>query len=1204
MKRIPQIFLYLGAVLVPQLAIAQECLISANTVGGGYVNISGSQLGADPQLSIDIGPDLSYVHLESSELFVEISAYDVLAPDGSVEYVNAAIRSWVIKSVGQDQLGNSPYDYIAASGGAEQIIDAQIINDTAQEKTVRITWRVFDSATQLPHPTRTLVKDFTIFANQSYLKVDFVDVQYAINFYDVFRPGGSFNGVHLAHGGDQAPRGYITHQEPNGSFYNRYPPDQIFDPVDGGPLNYNGHFVLATYLPANGRGIGRTLPVSVTDIIKLLHLPTERRGVEVFNRPFLQPIPSFTGYIYSITQGESDALATGRALIDGSGVGSAECGSERTVTASAYSNWTFDGWSGDIVDTQNPLVFTPTDNVSLTATFTQDAGLLFEDFEGFSAGQEPPAWLDTGASNSLVEDDSLFAIGADTQGSYLNTDSALSNIHSHLGSDYGSAYELSGRMRGTAPNSAFGVTAFSDYPNSDSYYRFRRYDNQPFELSPHGTAFTSGTTQTALVAAPNQWYRFRLQVEDVGAQTEVRAKVWADGDVEPAGWQVEAVDASATRLSSGKVGVWTHSVGSKHFDELAVFDLGSNPPTTPITTSAVGNGTVVLQPDQPLYVPGSSVQLTANPDSGWAFQNWSGDVSDTANPLTVVVGSTPLNISATFEEAVITQHPITLQTIGAGSVSLNPDQPLYDLGSVVTATAIPDADWAFSGWSGDIVSSSNPLDIQVPGDLNLTATFVDVTGIQDFENAAIGADPVGWVDTAPNNSLAIDDSLFKVASEGNQFLATASTATNVHSHYTGVDAPAGGYRYTGRMRMTDADGGMGVTFFSQFPDAPAYYRLRRYFDNDFHISPLGTSVTGNAFTGVTPVENQWYRFSVEVEDDGARTNVRANVWPDGSAEPGSWQVEVFDDSSTRLTSGTIGVWGFFDGGKHYDDLQVTALGPRPDVSLTLNASGPGTVSVTPDQPSYPFGTSVSVTATADSGAVFSGWSGDFGGAENPLNIQLNTNATLTGNFFDPSTAFLENFESYANGSDPVDWLDTAPENSLSPDNNHEVVEEGGGNSAFRTTSVERNLHSHFTGALPSGSGYEFAGRMRMTTADAGIGVTFFSSFPGDVRYYRLRRYFDRDFRISPNGTGISGAVATGVVPVPNQWYRFKVQVQDVGSRTEIRAKVWIDGAAEPAGWQADAFDDSATRLTSGTIGTWSFHTGQKLWDDFTVTPLN
>ena len=75
---------------------------------------------------------------------------------------------------------------------------------------------------------------------------------------------------------------------------------------------------------------------------------------------------------------------------------------------------------------------------------------------------------------------------------------------------------------------------------------------------------------------------------------------------------------------------------------------------------------------------------------------------------------------------------------------------------------------------------------------------------------------------------------------------------------------------------------------------------------------------------------------------------------------------------------------------------------------------------------------------------------------------------------------------------------------------------------------------------------------------------------------------------------------TGVVPVPDTWYQFKVEVTDTGTRNEIRAKVWPAGTAEPSDWQVDCWDGSSNRFTAGTVGIWSWPPGEKYWDDLQV----
>jgi hypothetical protein len=64
-----------------------------------------------------------------------------------------------------------------------------------------------------------------------------------------------------------------------------------------------------------------------------------------------------------------------------------------------------------------------------------------------------------------------------------------------------------------------------------------------------------------------------------------------------------------------------------------------------------------------------------------------------------------------------------------------------------------------------------------------------------------------------------------------------------------------------------------------------------------------------------------------------------------------------------------------------------------------------------------------------------------------------------------------------------------------------------------------------------------------------------------------------------------------------------VEVEELDTRTEIRAKVWPQGTAEPKDWQIKALHRGGARLMEGRIGLWSHSSGQKYWDDLVVEPL-
>jgi uncharacterized repeat protein (TIGR02543 family) len=71
-------------------------------------------------------------------------------------------------------------------------------------------------------------------------------------------------------------------------------------------------------------------------------------------------------------------------------------------------------------------------------------------------------------------------------------------------------------------------------------------------------------------------------------------------------------------------------------------------------------------------------------------------------------------------------YTVTTQSVGTGSVELSPDSSCYHAGTVVTITAVPGPDWQFDGWSGDSISTENPLTLVIVGNVNLTATFSEL----------------------------------------------------------------------------------------------------------------------------------------------------------------------------------------------------------------------------------------------------------------------------------------------------------------------------------------------------------------------------------------------------------------------------------------------------------------------------------------------
>ncbi len=163
-----------------------------------------------------------------------------------------------------------------------------------------------------------------------------------------------------------------------------------------------------------------------------------------------------------------------------------------------------------------------------------------------------------------------------------------------------------------------------------------------------------------------------------------------------------------------------------------------------VTTGVIGNGTVTLDPSGGVYPDGTTVTVTANPDTGWAFGSWTGDLSGVTNPANLLVNGDKSIIANFIEE-----YTLTTNVTGNGTITLDPSGGVYPEGTTVTVTANPDTGWIFDGWSGDLSGNTNPTTIYMNGDKSITADFIEeftlstnITG-----NGTVTLDPSGGVYT-------------------------------------------------------------------------------------------------------------------------------------------------------------------------------------------------------------------------------------------------------------------------------------------------------------------------------------------------------------------------------------------------------------------------------------------------------------------------
>ena len=148
------------------------------------------------------------------------------------------------------------------------------------------------------------------------------------------------------------------------------------------------------------------------------------------------------------------------------------------------------------------------------------------------------------------------------------------------------------------------------------------------------------------------------------------------------------------------------------------------PPPAPIakytiTLSAGEGGTVSTTGGE--YEAGQTVSITATPQGEYLFKDWSDGNTNATRTITV---NSNITLTANFEKR---KYPLTVNFVGEGEVIeeiVNAGRTTeYDSGTTVKLTAQAAAEWVFVGWTGDIESSEESVQIVIGEPKEVTATF-------------------------------------------------------------------------------------------------------------------------------------------------------------------------------------------------------------------------------------------------------------------------------------------------------------------------------------------------------------------------------------------------------------------------------------------------------------------------------------------------
>ena len=362
-----------------------------------------------------------------------------------------------------------------------------------------------------------------------------------------------------------------------------------------------------------------------------------------------------------------------------------------------------------------------------------------------------------------------------------------------------------------------------------------------------------------------------------------------------------------------------------------------------LTVNIVGQGAVIRMPPLPTtYHYGDQVELTAAPDTGWGFAGWSGDLTDSENPLTVTVHGN-MTVIATFSQPYVD-----------GAVS-------SDTSSNTSATSI-----SFSHITG---TGANRL-MLVGVSWNCGSVTTPSIGSVTFAPSGGGDDlTLDEVRTVKTDSSTRYSAIYSLLGPPN---GVTGTVTVTLSPSIGNGIVAGAVNFAG-VDSLGPDNGVSATTGA----GPM----------DLTLSGLSGDelVFANVFLG--------YSSGQALHADAAQSQLWSkNV---GNAEGVASTVQASGDSVTMSwTADTSAYWA----------IAAVAINPAPvvathELTMAVDASGGGTVDPDVGTHTYDAGALVPVTAMPDAGYRFDHWDGDVADANAAsTTVTMDADQTVTAYF--------------------------------------------------------------------------------------------------------------------------------------------------------------------------------------------------------------
>ena len=257
-----------------------------------------------------------------------------------------------------------------------------------------------------------------------------------------------------------------------------------------------------------------------------------------------------------------------------------------------------------------------------------------------------------------------------------------------------------------------------------------------------------------------------------------------------------------------------------NFSLQLIVGLSSNPAFGGIITGAGS------------YTAGANVTVTATPNSGYTFTNWTEGLNtvstDSIYAFQLDAGR---NLVANFTAIAADTYTLNVTAVN-GTVLKVPFKTTYKSGEIVVLTPTAATGYTFTGWTGDATGSQNPLSVTMNANKNITANFTE-----NLPNTFT-------LNVVANNGSVLKDPDLMAYNNGDIVLLTATP--NSGFTFTGWSGDANGSQNPLSVTMND-NKNITANFTSQNPIGPIVVLGTA---GDFSI----LTKSGISSTGITSVQ--------------------------------------------------------------------------------------------------------------------------------------------------------------------------------------------------------------------------------------------------------------------------------------------------------------------------------------------------------------